>query len=201
MIAIGSVRPAAPDRPSLFAFPAQSNFSAVRHPLGFVREAQTLGYEVLLDAAAFVPSAALSLRQVPADFVTLSLYKVLGYPTGVGALVARRDALGRLRRPWFAGGTVQFASVQNGIHQLRAGASGFEDGTSNFLGLSAVPRGLAYLNGVGMTSIGRPHATSDGDAAHRPARAAPSRWAPARHHLRTRDLPRARRNGGIQSGG
>lgn len=143
----------APIEPSMFAFPAQSNFSGVRHPLGLVREAQDLGYRVLLDAAAFVPSAALSLREVPAEYVILSLYKLLGYPTGVGALVVRRDALSVLRRPWFAGGTVEFSSVQNGVHLLRAGAAGFEDGTINFLALSAVPWGLEYMSRLEMTRV------------------------------------------------
>ena len=142
-----------PAEPSLLAFPAQSNFSGVRHPLGLAREAQHLGYRVLLDAAAFVPSSALSLRQIPADYVILSLYKVLGYPTGVGALVVRRDALASLRRPWFAGGTVEFASVQNSIHLLRSGVAGFEDGTINFLALSALPWGLQYLSRLGMTRV------------------------------------------------
>ena len=90
----------------LFAFPGQSNFSGIRHPLSLVRQARRLGFDVLLDAAALVPSHPLSLRACPADFVVLSFYKLFGYPTGVGALVARRDALRRLRRPWFAGGTV-----------------------------------------------------------------------------------------------
>lgn len=143
-----------PRHSSLFAFPAQSNFSGVRHPLALVRLARSLGYMVLLDAAAFVSSAVLSLREVPADFVTLSLYKVLGYPTGVGALVVRRESLGRLRRPWFAGGTVEFASVQNDLHRLRHGADGFHDGTPNFLALSAIPRGLALIADIGVARIG-----------------------------------------------
>lgn len=138
----------------LFAFPAQSNFSGVRHPLELVRFAQSLGYDVLLDAAAFVPTTRLSLREFPADFVSLSFYKVLGYPTGLGALVARRDALARLRRPWFAGGTVEFSSVQNDLHLLRTGADGFQDGTPNFLGLSAIPLGLAYVESIGIARIG-----------------------------------------------
>lgn len=142
----------APDR-SLLAFPAQSNFSGVRHPLALARLAQSFGYRVLLDAAALLPSSALSLRHVPADFVILSLYKVVGYPTGVGALVARRDALAMLRRPWFAGGTVEFSSVQNAMHELRAGGAGFEDGTPNFLALSAVPWGLAFLRRLGMSRV------------------------------------------------
>jgi selenocysteine lyase/cysteine desulfurase len=55
----------------LFAFPAQSNFSGVRHPLSLVSRARSLGSDVLLDAAAFLPSHPLSLREVPADFVAL----------------------------------------------------------------------------------------------------------------------------------
>ncbi len=139
---------------NLLAFPAQSNFSGVRHPLLLVHLAQSLGYRVLLDAAAFVPTARLSLREIPADFVTLSLYKVMGYPTGVGALVAHRDALAALRRPWFAGGTIEFASVQSDLHLLRRGAEGFEDGTPNFLALSAISRGLAMAVDVGYERIG-----------------------------------------------
>jgi selenocysteine lyase/cysteine desulfurase len=144
--------------PGLFAYPAQSNFSGVKHPLSLVRYAQARGYRVLLDAAALVPTSRLSLRAVPADFVALSFYKMFGYPTGVGALVARRDALAELRRPWFAGGTVEWVSVQHGMHQLRAGAEGFEDGTADFIGIGAVPRGLAFLDALGMANVER-HAT------------------------------------------
>jgi selenocysteine lyase/cysteine desulfurase len=91
-------------RGGLFAFPAQSNFSGVRHPLSLVAAAHSCGFGVLLDAASFAPGQRLSLRHHPADFVAVSFYKMFGYPTGVGALVARRDALERLSRPWFAGG-------------------------------------------------------------------------------------------------
>src|SRR5258708_1429055 len=106
-------------RTGLFAFPAQSNFSGVRHPLSLAARAQALGFRVLLDAAALVPTCPLSLRACPVDFVAVSFYKIFGYPTGVGALVARRDALEALRRPWFAGGTVTYASVQLERHQFR----------------------------------------------------------------------------------
>src|SRR5688500_15108653 len=82
-----------PRYPHLFAFPAQSNFSGVRHPLRLVDEARERGFHVLVDAAAFVPTRRLSVREVPADFVALSFYKMFGYPTGIGALIARREAL------------------------------------------------------------------------------------------------------------
>jgi selenocysteine lyase/cysteine desulfurase len=137
----------------LVAFPAQSNFSGVRHPLSLVTYAKSLGYDVLLDIAGFAPSHTFSLRHCPADFAALSFYKLFGYPTGLGALVARREALERLRRPWFAGGTVTYASVHADIHRLRRRHEGFEDGTQNFLGIAALAAGFALLEEVDMTRL------------------------------------------------
>ena len=138
----------------LFGFPAQSNFSGVKHPLSLISDARRLGYTVLLDAAAFLPSNRLSLRRYPADFVALSIYKITGFPTGVGALVARRESLARLIRPWFAGGTVEYASVQHGTHLLigRDGA-GFEDGTPAFIDIAAVADGLSFIEEIGVEDI------------------------------------------------
>ncbi len=129
----------------LFAFPAQSNFSGVTHPLSWVSVAQERGWEVLLDAAAFAPTNVLDLTAVHPDFVSLSFYKMFGYPSGVGALLARRTALGKLRRPWFAGGTISYASVATGRYDLQEGAEAFEDGTCNYLGLAALEGGLRRL--------------------------------------------------------
>jgi len=137
----------------LVAFPAQSNFSGLQHPLELVTTARALGFDVLLDVAAFVPTHAFSLRRCPADFVALSFYKLFGYPTGVGALVARRDALARLRRPWFAGGTVTYASIAADTHLLRPRNEGFEDGTPNFLGIAALRAGFDLLDEAGMPRI------------------------------------------------
>jgi len=137
----------------LLAFPAQSNFSGVRHPLTLVDDARAHGFHVLLDAAAFVAAAPLDLSVTPADFTVLSFYKLFGFPTGVGALVARRDALAALRRPWFAGGTVTYASVQHGRHRLRDSHEGFEDGTPNFLGVAALASGHDLIDRVTLPRI------------------------------------------------
>ncbi|MDH5591141.1 MAG: aminotransferase class V-fold PLP-dependent enzyme, partial [Gemmatimonadota bacterium] len=145
--------PPAVQEASLFAFPAQSNFSGVKHPLELVVEAQNLGYEVFLDAAAFVPTNPLDLSEVSPDYVAVSFYKMFGFPTGVGALLARKEAIRRLRRPWFAGGTVEYVSVQNRIHQFRVDAEAFEDGTLNFLSIAAVTPGLEFLAEVGMDRV------------------------------------------------
>jgi selenocysteine lyase/cysteine desulfurase len=146
---------AMPDRDAnnLFAFPAQSNFSGVKHPFDLVAEAHACGWDVLLDAAAFVPTNRLDLRQESPDFVCVSFYKMFGYPTGVGCLLARKDALGKLRRPWFAGGTVNFATVGGVRHLLSPGEAGFEDGTLNFLSIAAVEIGLRHLEAVGIETV------------------------------------------------
>jgi selenocysteine lyase/cysteine desulfurase len=143
----------ADDAPRLFAFPAQSNFSGVKHPLDLVAEAHRFGWDVLLDAAAFAPTNRLDLEAVRPDFVSISFYKMFGYPTGVGCLLARRDSLARLRRPWFAGGTVNFATVQARAHLLSPGEAGFEDGTLNFLSIPAVAIGLRHLERAGVERI------------------------------------------------
>jgi selenocysteine lyase/cysteine desulfurase len=140
-------------RRGLFAYPAQSNFSGVRHPLSWVSRAQDAGYDVLLDAAAFAPSSRLDLSAVKPEFVPVSWYKVLGYPTGVGCLIARRDALARLRRPWFSGGTIMAVSVQAKWHKLADDETAFEDGTLNFLSIPDVTSGLAWISHIGIDAV------------------------------------------------
>ena len=138
---------------NLFAYPAQSNFSGVQHPLEWIGPAQTLGWDVLLDAAAFVSTNELDLDRWKPDYVALSFYKMFGYPTGVGALLARPAALRKLHRPWFAGGTITVASVQGDRHFLMPGAEAFEDRTLDYLNIPAVELGLDLLESIGLPVI------------------------------------------------
>jgi selenocysteine lyase/cysteine desulfurase len=138
---------------NLFAFPAQSNFSGVQHPLAWVEAAHDHGWDVLLDAAAFVPTNPLDLSDVKPDFVPISFYKMFGYPTGIGALIARKEALRKLRRPWFAGGTITVASVQGDKFYLADGPAAFEDGTLDYLNIPAVEIGLKHLESIGYELI------------------------------------------------
>jgi len=142
-----------PAQENLFAFPAQSNFSGVKHPLELVAKAQSKGWRVLLDAAAFVPTNRLNLSVMQPDFVTASFYKMFGYPTGVGALLVRRSPYAKLRRPWFAGGTVNYATVQGQAHVLSPNEAAFEDGTLNYLAIPAVEIGLRHLESIGIEMI------------------------------------------------
>ncbi|PGH23685.1 hypothetical protein AJ80_02291 [Polytolypa hystricis UAMH7299] len=137
----------------LFAYPAQSNFTGVQHPLEWIAKAQSQGWHVLLDAAAFVPTNQLDLSRWHPDFVPVSFYKMFGYPTGAGCLIVRKAALSLMNRPWFAGGTVWGASVVADDHVLLEGHEAFEDGTINFLNLPAVHIGLNHLKSIGMETI------------------------------------------------
>jgi selenocysteine lyase/cysteine desulfurase len=137
----------------LFAYPAQSNFSGVQHPLEWIDRAHEAGWDVLLDAAAFVPTNRLDLGRWHPDYVAVSFYKMFGYPTGIGVLIARHEALEKLARPWFGGGTITVASVQADRYFLAQGARGFEDGTPNYACLPAVGLGFDLLDSIGMETI------------------------------------------------
>jgi molybdenum cofactor sulfurtransferase len=141
------------DHHNLFAYPAQSNFSGVQHPLAWIDQAHVHGWDVMLDAAAFVPTNRLDLSAVHPDYVALSFYKMFGWPTGIGCLLARRHALAKLERPWFSGGTIVAAFVQRPYYQSAPGAAHFEDGTVNYLNIPAVEIGLRYLSAIGIDTI------------------------------------------------
>jgi molybdenum cofactor sulfurtransferase len=144
---------AQPGANNLFAFPAQSNFSGVHHSLEWIAKAQAKGWTVILDSAAFVPTNRLDLSLWQPDFVPISFYKMFGYPTGVGCLLARKGALAKLRRPWFAGGTITVASVQGDKYYLAPGEAAFEEGTLNYLSLPAVEIGLQHIRSIGIDII------------------------------------------------
>ena len=140
---------------NLLAFPAQSNYSGVKHPLDLIELGHSKGLDVLLDAAAYVPTSRLDLGVVKPEFVAISFYKMFGYPTGIGLLLMRKAVFEKMKRPWFAGGTVNFASVQGNGHYLSPDEAAFEDGTVNYLNIPAIKIGLQHLEKVGINSIGK----------------------------------------------
>lgn len=139
----------------LFAYPAQSNVTGVRHDLKWIERAHAAGWDVLLDTAAFVPTNALDLSQVKPDFVSISFYKMFGYPTGLGCLLVHKDSFDKLVRPDFAGGTVSHTSVAARRHLLMPGHERFESGTIDYLSIPAVEIGLDYINAIGMHHINK----------------------------------------------
>ena len=144
---------------SLFAFPAQSNFSGVQHPLTWIAQAQAAGYDVLLDAAAFAPASRLDLSRWHPDYVPLFVLQDLRVPRPASGLSWPAG----LRWPSSAApGTPAAPSLspQSAPKRPPARAStslpdrpGFEDGTVNYLGIPAVGIGLDHISSVGIETI------------------------------------------------
>lgn len=139
----------------LFIYPAQSNVTGVKHDLKWIEKAHEKNWDVLLDAAAFVPTSELDLSVVKPDYVSISFYKMFGYPTGTGCLLIKKEKFHKLRKPWFAGGTVSLASVKSPYHYLQNNHERFEDGTVNYLGIPAITTGLDFISNVGIEKINK----------------------------------------------
>ena len=141
------------DHHNLFAFPAQSNFSGVQHPWEGSNRRTRTGGTCCSTPPRMCQQDRLDLSVWRPDFVALSFYKMFGWPTGVGCLIARRDALAKLERPWFSGGTIVAAFVQRQYYESAPGAAHFEDGTLNYLNLPAVEIGLRFLDRIEIETI------------------------------------------------
>lgn len=154
------------EAPSLFALPSECNFSGARLDPRLVPALQSgaLGgrrWAVLLDAAkgAATHPPDLSGRALRPHFVALSYYKIFGYPTGLGALLVRADAMPLLAgRAYWGGGTFAAAAADTDFVLRRGGAPGLEDGTAAFTAAAAVPRGFACLAAVGGAAAADAHA-------------------------------------------
>ncbi|KAM6594810.1 hypothetical protein CsatA_002513 [Cannabis sativa] len=158
---------------NLFAFPSECNFSGSRFNLNLVKRmkedsARILEgspfcnghWMVLIDAAKGGATEPPDLSQYSADFVVLSMYKLFGYPTGIGALIVRNDAAKLLKKTYFSGGTVaasiadiDFVIRRKGIEEL------FEDGTVSFLSIASLSHGFKILNSLTISAINQ-HTTS-----------------------------------------
>ncbi|KFB42517.1 AGAP000555-PA-like protein [Anopheles sinensis] len=99
-------------------------------------------FHVCLDAASYVSTSPLNLTRYKPSFVCVSFYKIFGYPTGLGALLVRKDVEPLLLpgKRYYGGGTVKIAmSGPGGFHVKRDTlAERFEDGTINFLAICAL---------------------------------------------------------------
>lgn len=140
-------------RNKLFAYPAQSNVSGVRHSLEWIDKAKEYNWDVLLDAAAFAPTSKLDLQKYQPDFVAVSFYKIFGYPTGIGCLLVKKTNFHKLNKNWFAGGTILLSGVKHQGYFLKQDHERFENGTVNYLGIPALIGGLSFINSIGMEKI------------------------------------------------
>ncbi|ELT90808.1 hypothetical protein CAPTEDRAFT_166504, partial [Capitella teleta] len=137
---------------SLVAFPAQSNFSGFRYPLSKITEWKEKNDSVfvLLDAAAFVSTSRLDLTKYRPDFVSLSFYKMFGYPTGLGALLVKNTSGHVLEKKYFGGGSIDVSLTSTSFHSFKKKLNQrFEDGTLPFLDIIALRHGFDAIDRIG----------------------------------------------------
>lgn len=114
----------------------------------------------LLDAAKLVATSDLHVDNLDSngrpDFIVMSFYKMFGYPTGLGALLVKRDIAPLLltRKDYFGGGTVDAVASDSMFVVPREEPHEYlEDGTLHYQGIAALRRGFEYwknaLGGVG----------------------------------------------------
>ncbi|GBF95159.1 molybdenum cofactor sulfurase [Raphidocelis subcapitata] len=137
---------------SLAAFPAKDNYEGRLYPLDWIekihaRSTRRHKWLVALDAAAHVPTHPLNLTEVKPDFVPISFYKMVGLPTGVGALVLKRSAAAALHIVYFGGGSVLDATAEGIWRMLMPLPEGLETGTTPFLDIIQLKHGFSILNG------------------------------------------------------
>ncbi|KAG8386614.1 hypothetical protein BUALT_Bualt03G0166800 [Buddleja alternifolia] len=148
------------DTYNLFAFPSECNFSGLRFNLDLVNVIKEDSYEmpgtfpnnsgswmVLIDAAKGSATAPPDLSKHKADFVVVSFYKLFGYPTGIGALIARNGTVAA------SIADIDFYKRRDGIEEY------FEDGTLSFVSIASLHHGFKILNALTVSAISR-HTTS-----------------------------------------
>lgn len=124
-------------RPKLFAYPAQSNMNGRRLPLSWPATMRKDGGRrntfVLLDVAAYVTTSPLDLsdQEAAPDFLTMSFYKIFGFPN-LGALLVRKAAAHVFnQRRYFGGGTTDMIACNEDpwVARKRGFSESVEDGT------------------------------------------------------------------------
>ncbi|SPO26648.1 related to molybdenum cofactor sulfurase [Ustilago trichophora] len=131
----------------LVFFTGQSNITGAKLALSpLLGQAKNLGWDIGLDAAALAPTTRISLRtHSSVDFMVVSLYKICGYPTGLGALIMKKSMYAKMtKKQTFFGGNIVGITMDRFDFTLVDGPERFEDGTANFTAMAAVKPGLEF---------------------------------------------------------
>ena len=140
-------------RHGLFVYPAQSNLSGIKHSLGWIVEAQQYGWNVCLDASTILPTSALDLDIHQPDLVIGSFHHMIGYPSGMGFLLVRRESFCVQASP--SGESVQFLRNKPADEGEHCHIMCPADNTMNLLQFAALDLGLLQLEHIGFTAIQR----------------------------------------------
>ena len=118
-----------------------------------------------MDAAKFASTNPLDLSRYSPDFVAISFYKLFGYPSGLGALLVRKDAGAILKKSYFSGGTVAAAAADERFYAFKSDSlsSKLEDGTIPFLNIISLKYalGIVMRDGAGSKEVGEIRSIDD----------------------------------------
>ncbi len=112
------------------------------------RIAHEEGALICVDGAQGVPHHRTDSRDI--DFLCFSGHKMLG-PTGIGAMVVRKDLLPRMKPLVSGGGTVRTVSLTK-IEQMDDQAR-FEAGVQHYSGMIGFAAACSYLKRIGMDNV------------------------------------------------
>lgn len=139
------------DGARLLAVSASSNvLGAVPQLESLLKLARELGVCTVLDAAQAVAHQPLDFVGLGCDFMAFSGHKMLG-PTGIGALVGRRERLVELEPVRLGGGMV--VEVGTSASSWRELPARLEGGTPNIAGAVGLAAAVDYLEGIGRSRI------------------------------------------------
>jgi cysteine desulfurase/selenocysteine lyase len=105
---------------------------------------------VLIDASQSVPHCPVDVQALDADFLVFTGHKMLG-PTGIGALVARRELLEAM--PPFMGGGEMIREVKLQASKWNDVPWKFEAGTMPIAEVVGLGAAVDYLQGLGMEAV------------------------------------------------
>ncbi|KAJ8268135.1 hypothetical protein COCON_G00133070 [Conger conger] len=106
----------------------------------------TAALKLVAESFPWKTASTEDLGKHPADFVSISFYKMFGFPTGLGALLVRNDTASILKKTYFGGGTAAAYLAEEDYFVARPTTSSrFEDGTVSFLDIISLHHGFETL--------------------------------------------------------
>ncbi len=129
-----------------------SNLDGITNPVKEIIElSHKAGALVLLDCAQAAQHQEINMKQLRADFISVSSHKLCG-PNGVGALVSTQKNLQLLQQFMVGGETVKDSHLE-GRYNPEDIPERFEAGLQNYPGIIGFAEALRYLKQVGLENI------------------------------------------------
>ena len=148
---MGSFEDLLKESPKLVAITQCSNvLGTINDVTKISAKARAAGATVLVDGAQAAPHMPVDIKSLSPDFYAFSGHKMLG-PTGIGALVARKELLEEMEP--FQGGGEMIREVFLDHSTWNDVPHKFEAGTVNIADAIGLGAAIDYLNNIGMEKV------------------------------------------------